>query len=127
MKSDTQYKIKPWISDLLSIISDGKLQVTRDNTLLLVVVSSIADLEQHWRVAIDAGSVVDSDGELEVTRDNTLLLVVMSSVVNSDGWEVASDEGQYAASCCRGQHRELQDNSDGELQATRGNTLGINR
>ena len=92
-------------------------------------------------------------------RDNTLLVVVAGSVVNSGGWRVASDEGQYAASCCHGQHCQLgwlgscqvmrdntlllvvagsvvdsddelqvmRDNSDGELQATRGNTLGINR
>jgi len=32
-----------------------------------------------------------------------LLLVVASSVVDSD-WQVASDEGQYVASCCCGQH-----------------------
>jgi len=80
--------------------------VTRDNTLLLVVAGSIANLD-GWRVAIDTGSVVDSDGELQVTRDNTLLLVVMGSVIDSDGWRVVSDEGQYTACCCRGQHCRL--------------------
>jgi len=42
-----------------------------------------------------------------VTRDNTLLVVVAGSVVDSDGWKVASDKGQYAACCCRGQRCRL--------------------
>ena len=42
-----------------------------------------------------------------MTRDNTLLVVVVDSIVDLDGWRVASDEGQYAASCCRGQRYRL--------------------
>jgi len=45
-------------------------------------------------------------GELQVTRDNMLLLVVANSVVDLD-WQVASDKGQYVASCCREQRRRF--------------------
>jgi len=125
------------LSRAASLIWIGELQVTRDNTLILVVASSIVDLE--WRVARDEGQYVDSccreqrrqfelasckrrgtircfllsraasliwNGELQATRDNTLLPVVASSVIDLD-WRVASDEGQYTASCCREQHRQF--------------------
>ena len=36
-----------------------------------------------------------------------LLVVVVGSVVDLVGWRVASDEGQYAASCCHGQRYQL--------------------